>query len=129
MIDIAIYELIKANSTVITEIGDDIYPGIVPEHIKGPAIRYQVDEKPEEFDSSGPESKKRADIQIDVFHSEYTQKRNIVRALKSQLHGFKGSQSGINFNLLEWLDATPLYDEKTREHRTTITLTCTYRET
>lgn len=129
MIDGTIYSLLLANTVVASEIGQHVYPGIVPESVKGPSIRYVVDDKPSDFDSSGVEAKKKADIQIDIFHTSYTKTRELSQAVHEQLHGLTGMQGSNDINLLEVLDATPFFDEKTREHRTTITLTCTYRET
>lgn len=129
MIDIAIAELIKANSLVQAEIGEHIYPGVVPSDVTGPAIRYYLDDKPSELTGMGVEAKKKSDIQIDVFHNSYTKNRQISQSIQTQFHGFKGQQSAINFNLIEFLDSTPFFDEQTREHRTTITLTCTFKET
>jgi len=129
MIDSAIYSLILENPDIADTFGHHIYPAIVPEKVKGPAVRYFVDDRPADLDGSGVEGKKKADIQIDVFLPKYTQMRVVAQSLVSQVHGFKGTREAIDFNLIEVLDTSQFFDEKTREHRTTITLTCTYRET
>ena len=128
MIDTAIFELIKANAIVLANIGAHIYPGIVPEDVKGAAIRYVVSDDPSEFDGGGVEAKKKASVQIDIFHDHYTQNRTLSQSLQKQLHGYKGIQGTENIHLIDVLDADLTYDSKTREHRTTITLTVTYTE-
>jgi len=128
MIDAGITALIKANAIVATLIGEHVYPGIVPEEVKGPAIRYVVSDTPSEFDSGGVEAKKKASVQIDIFHHHYTQNRTLSQSLQKQLHGYKGIQGTENIHLIDVLDADLTYDSKTREHRTTITLTVTYTE-
>lgn len=129
MIDQSIYELLKANASVIALIGDHIYPGVVPSKIKNAAIRYVVSDNPSEFDSSGVEAKKKASVQIDIFHKHYTKNRTLSQAIQTEFHGYKGIQGSIDISLIEVLDSDLTFDSKTREYRTTITLTVTYRET
>ncbi|MEH6347785.1 MAG: hypothetical protein V7785_22005 [Bermanella sp.] len=129
MIDGFIYSLINANALVQANMGDDVYPGVVPENIKGAAIRYVVSDSPSKFDSGGPESKQKSSIQIDVFHKDYSLNRQIGSSLHKQLHGYKGAQNATEISLLEVLDTDLTFDSKTREFRTTITLNVTYRET
>ncbi len=129
MIDQAIYELINLNALVQTNIGNDVYLGVVPESVNGNAIRFVVSDNPSEFDGGGIEAKQKANVQIDTFINNYTLNRTLSRSLHKQLHGFKGVQGAINISLLEVLDSDLTYDSKTREHRTTLTLNVTYTET
>lgn len=129
MIDQAVLDLIKANASVITHIGNDIYPGVVPEKVKGAAIRYVVSDNPSEFDGGGVEAKKKASVQIDIFHKHYTKNRTLSQAIQTEFHGYKGIQGSIDISFIEVLDSDLTFDSKTREYRTTITLTVTFRET
>ncbi|MEY8205446.1 MAG: hypothetical protein RPR40_10260 [Bermanella sp.] len=128
MIDAAIFSLLKLNSLVALEIGVHIYPGVVPEKITGPAIRYIVSDNPSEFDGGGVEHKKTASVQIDVFHGNYTVVRAMGQALQKQFHGHKGQHDSETIFLIDVLDSNITHDSSTREHRITLTMTVTYRD-
>lgn len=128
MIDEALLHLIKINTAVITHIGDDIYPGVVPESITGPAIRYVVNDAPSEWTGSGVSEEKAANAQIDIFHHKYASAKSVSNVLIKDLHLYKGTIADNRIHYLEVLDSDLLFDEKTREYRITLTLLIKYQE-
>lgn len=132
MIDEHIVHLILANVRVIEYINGHVYPGIIPEDHRGPALRYVVNDRPSEWTGSGVESEKLADVQIDIFHPKYTTTKSISNKLIDDFHLYKGQYSGpldnTRIHHSEVLDSTMLFDKDTREYRITLTLLIKYQE-
>lgn len=128
MIDTVIYLLLKNVSEVQAHIDDRIYPSVVPERCKYSAIRYLVNDKPDEITAAGPDGNEQASLQIDIYHSKYSSCRLVAKAIKKVLHGYQGSHANIEVDLIEFLDSYPLYESKSREHRTLMTFNIQYRE-
>lgn len=129
MIDTVIYSLIKNISEVQTHIDDRIYPGVIPENCKQPAIRYVVSDQPDELTGEGSTDYYKASLQLDIYHNQYSIARNIARAVQKRFHGYQQTDADIPISLIEHIDTDMLYENKSREHRALMTFTIQYKET
>lgn len=128
MIDEVIRSLLSAIPVVNTEITKHIYPALVPERCKTNAIRYTVEDKPQELDAKGPDGYELSVLQIDVYHKKYSKNRQLTRAIHKELHGYIGNQGSTQINLIEFIDSDLIYEKKTDEYRTILTFNINYRE-
>lgn len=129
MIDTVIYSLLNNISEVQAHIDDRIYPGVVPEKCKQPAIRYVVSDQPDELTGAGATDYYKASLQLDIYHDQYSTARIIARAIQKQLHGYQQTDADIPVSLIEHIDTDMLYENKSREHRALMTFRIQYKET
>lgn len=129
MIDTVIYSLLCSIAEVQAYIDDRIYPGVVPEKCKQPAIRYVVSDQPDELTGTGATDYYKASLQLDVYHDQYSTARIIARAIQKRFHGYQQTDADLPVSLIEHIDTDMLYENKSRDHRALMTFTIQYKET
>lgn len=110
----AIYRLLRDDATVGAIIGDKIYPGIIPESIAYPAVRYS--ELSQVFDETkdGPIATGEHSFEVHIYSLEYSQAQRIATAIKSALDWYTGTVNSIVIERIRFTDQSddPFQDEK-----------------
>lgn len=114
---------------VINAIDDRIYPAILPERCKYPAIRHQSISNPasERTSAGNQHTTKRSRYQIDVFARSYLQAAEIAHAIGEQLDGYSATHDQTTIDLVSTDDIRPGYASASEKHHHIIELTLTWR--
>lgn len=110
-------------------VSDRVFPGILPERCKYPAIRHQSISNPaSERTSAGTQhTTKRSRYQIDVFARTYMQASEIAHQIGEQLDGYSATHDQIGISLISTDDVRPGYASASEKHHHIIELTLIWR--
>lgn len=114
---------------VINAVDDRIFPGILPEGCRYPAIRHQSISNPaSQRTSAGTQhTTRQSRYQIDVFAKTYLQASDIANAIGQQLDGYSATHDQICIDLISTDDIRPGYASASEKHHHIIELTLTWR--
>lgn len=115
----AIYDILKntAAVTAIVGTGDDcrIYPVMIPQGIKKPAITYQrISDLPTK-DKDGV-SKLDVDLlDLDFWGFDYDVLKNLKKEVRTALDGFDGTKKGHTLNIIYDTSSPELFDGESKK--------------
>lgn len=95
---VAIYNLLIANSTITTKVGERVFPGFIPQDTQFPAVTYAFDSQTPSNTKDGASKLDTMSLSIRVFHEDYVEAVAIGDAIRSVLDFYNGTQSGVTFN-------------------------------
>lgn len=110
----AIYNLLKDDAGVGAIIGDKIYPGIIPDNVAYPAVRYT--ELTQRFDETkdGPIATGEHSFEVHIYSYEYAQAHRLATAIKTALDWYNGTVNNVAIERIRLVDQSddPFQDEK-----------------
>tara|TARA_A100001015_G_scaffold219571_1_gene247036 strand:- start:934 stop:1338 length:405 start_codon:yes stop_codon:yes gene_type:complete len=114
---------------VINAIDDRVFPGIIPQKCRYPAIRHQSISNPasERTSAATQHTTKRSRYQIDVFAKSYMQASDLAHTIGEQLDGYSATHDQIGISLISTDDIRPGYASASEKHHHIIELTLTWR--
>lgn len=91
MIEEAMATHLKADAYFTALVGSELYPVRLEPDFKVPAVVYQRISTPARYRShDGPSGLVTTRFQFTIYSNDYTESRNIVKAIRMSLDGFKG---------------------------------------
>lgn len=77
-VESAIVAALKANADILSIVGDNVFPIVIPQTVSGPAVTYTTNEKPREMHLDGPSGIAALGLELGCWSRVYAQ----VRALQ-----------------------------------------------
>jgi hypothetical protein len=117
MVEIAIRDLLLADTTVSGKVGTRIYPVVLPTDCAYPAITYQLisDTSSPTLTSTGQQQKR---VQIDCWSKTYLEAKQLQTAVRAVLDGFAGALSdGTLIQNCQHDNAVDFFEDSALVHR------------
>lgn len=111
-IDIVLVDHLEANVAVAALLGGRIYPVVLPQRVAYPATRVQRISTARELAHDGPLTLARPRIQIDTWSPNYQEAKDVAKAIRIALNGFKGIMDGISVGAIQFVDEREDWEEQ-----------------
>lgn len=112
MLEIALAEFILASPGIAGLIVDRIYPVVIEQDSKFPAILYRRAGLKIQHGHGAPCTVKSITIQIDACAETYRDAKTLSDLLRNNLNGFKGNMGGADVQLLRLEDEQDGYESE-----------------
>ncbi|MCF0074479.1 hypothetical protein LZD49_28600 [Dyadobacter sp. CY261] len=115
MITRAFIQKLLATSYVTALVGTRVYPNVIKEDAKLPAVYVFADGMEDEA-CYDPQSTKNGSVEIGVLANSYQEVSNAMAAIRLALDKFQGVVSNVGIVIMSGREVTDGYDEKLKAH-------------
>lgn len=104
MIGKAIYSLLDADATLTAKLGSKIFPDFIPQGTNFPALIYRIVNTDPAYTKSGAATLDEIDIQLEIYHTSYTEAQTIAAACRTALDFYTGTVAGLTIQSISFQD-------------------------
>lgn len=123
MIEQALYDILSGDAAIVAAVGNQLYPHVKTGRDGAPFIVYtQITGNPA-VNVSGGDVQEASTLQVDVYHQDPAECRDLAALVRSALHKYSGTQAGVAIQYILLQTQRPDYDRDLSLHRMTLEFT------
>ncbi len=128
-IEEAIYAWWTGNSTLCALTGSRLYPALLPQGTAYPAVAYRLVSERQPLAHDGPLDLVTDTFQFDCYARTSKAATALGRALRQQLHGFRGTMGTVSVHGVFFVNAVEDFGDQLDVFRVSVDIRFNYKET
>lgn len=129
IIEEALQAYLIGTAGVSAQIGDRLYPDLIPQDADLPAAAYQVITTSDDLTQDGPSGWTEITLQITVDADKYKDAKTAMRAIHTALNGYSGILSGVEIYFIRRTNSYDGYGEASEVRTIRSDYSVQYQET